>query len=586
MKNKVLTTMLLGAAVPIATGEAAEFIPVGHLPGGETFSMAFDLSADGSTVLGQSDSLEGAQLFRWNIDTGFSAVPSFDPGPAFFPNFFATSISGDGSSVAGYAFTGATLEGLKWDSINGFERIGMLDPQEGGSPMSVGMDISGDGSAIVGYGSAPSTPAIAALLWTSSMGLVSLEYLPDDEPEPFFYSQSFAYGISDDGQTVVGSSSSSKHVERGEQAYRWTQGTGMQPLGFLTGEISSVAYAVSADGSVVVGQSGFSAFRWTPQTGIESIGSFTPSSVSADGNIVVGTAQAEGVATVWTPEDGTQSLQSYLQSKFNLSLPGWQALTEAVAVSADGTVIAGTGINAAGYPEAFIVKTDAPAAETAGVVALTGSASLLLVDPSAQKYGIDPTTGNFHNEIPNLTFTSEADTGTASWTDVQSGEHRVYVKGTLADDYSLDLSFLHADGNSSGANFSGDLLSGGLHVYAALISADTAEGAQYRLVYADTDGDKVEDGSDAVIRSDLRPTLFIGNTDTGLTNHVFPDGRSMNDIIKAVAATAKNHGEFVSRVNALGKQWIGAGILKPNAASAFDLTIAKMSNLKLKPAKR
>src|SRR5688572_16751835 len=336
MKNKVLTTMLLGAVVPIATGEAAEFIPVGHLPGGETFSMAFDLSADGSTVLGQSDSAEGAQLFRWNFDTGFSVVPSFDPGPAFFPNFFATSISGDGSSVAGYAFTGATLEGLKWDAINGFKCIGMLDPQEGGSPMSVGMDISGDGSALVGYGSAPSTPAIAALLWTSSMGLVSLDYLPEDEPEPFFYSQSFAYGISDDGQTIVGSSSSSKHVERGEQAYRWTQGTGMQPLGFLTGEISSVAYAVSADGSVVVGQSGMNAFRWTPESGMEPIGSFTPASVSADGSVVVGTAQAEGVATVWTPEDGTQTLQSYLQSKFNLSLPGWQALTEAVAVSADG----------------------------------------------------------------------------------------------------------------------------------------------------------------------------------------------------------------------------------------------------------
>src|SRR5687768_15163446 len=330
--------------------------------------------------------------------------------------------------------------------------------------MPLGLDISGEGSALVGYGSAPSTPAIAALLWTSSMGLVSLDYLPEDEPEPFFYSQSFAYGISDDGQTIVGSSSSSKHVERGEQAYRWTQGTGMQPLGFLTGEISSVAYAVSADGSVVVGQSGMNAFRWTPESGMEPIGSFTPASVSADGSVVVGTAQAEGVATVWTPEDGTQTLQSYLQSKFNLSLPGWQALTEAVAVSADGNVIAGTGINAAGYPEAFIVKTDAPAADTAGLVALTGSASVLLVDPSAQKYGIDPATGNFHNEIPNLTFASEADTGTASWTEIQSGEHRVYVKAGQADDYSLDLSFLHADGNSSGANFSGDLLSGGLHV--------------------------------------------------------------------------------------------------------------------------
>ena len=71
--------MLLGAAVPMTSSEAAEFIPLGDLPGGTTFSMATDLSADGSTVLGQSDSAEGTQLFRWNLDTGFSILPSFEP---------------------------------------------------------------------------------------------------------------------------------------------------------------------------------------------------------------------------------------------------------------------------------------------------------------------------------------------------------------------------------------------------------------------------------------------------------------------------------------------------------------------------
>ena len=582
--------MLLGAAVPMTSSEAAEFIPLGDLPGGTTFSMATDLSADGSTVLGQSDSAEGTQLFRWNLDTGFSILPSFEPEfGQVGPNFTASSISGDGTSVGGYAWTGAFLEGVKWDPINGFTRMGVLAPEGGGvlMPMSVSVDISADGNAMVGRGTAPSTTSLAAILWTSTMGLVSLEYLPDDAPEPFFTSQSFAWGISDDGHTVVGSSSSTKHMDRGEQAFRWTHGTGMQPLGFLSGQISSAALAVSADGSVVIGESGFNnAFRWTAGTGMEAIGSFTPAAVSADGNVVVGSSTAEGLAMVWTPDGGAQSLVSYLQSQFNLSLPGWQALTDAVAVSADGNVIAGTGINADGFAEAFLVKLGESAADTAGLVALTGSASFLLVDPASQKYGIDPATGNFHNEIPNLTFTSEADTGTASWTDIQSGEHRVYVKGTIADDYSLDLSFLHADGNQSGASFSGDLLAGGLHVYAALIAEDTSVGAEYRLVYADTDGDSVEDGSDAVPRSDLRPTLFIGNVDTGLANHVFPDGRSMNDIINAVAASARNHGEFVSTVNALGREWIGAGILKPNASSTFEFSIARISKLKLRPAKR
>src|SRR5688500_17992422 len=147
MKHKLFSTLLLGATVPVASTSAAEFIPVGDLPGGSTFSMATDLSADGSTVLGCSDSEPGAHLFRWNLETGFSIVPSFDPGPPAFPNFWATSISGDGSALAGYAFTGLYTEGMKWTEADGFTSIGVIPTT---TPSSIAVDISADGNAIAG----------------------------------------------------------------------------------------------------------------------------------------------------------------------------------------------------------------------------------------------------------------------------------------------------------------------------------------------------------------------------------------------------------------------------------------------------
>ena len=66
-----------------------------------------------------------------------------------------------------------------------------------------------------------------------------------------------AYGISADGSVVVGFGDSG---DSGDpvltEAFRWTSGGGIVGLGELPGGgFGSVAYAVSADGGVVVGDS-------------------------------------------------------------------------------------------------------------------------------------------------------------------------------------------------------------------------------------------------------------------------------------------------------------------------------------------
>jgi len=111
------------------------------------------------------------------------------------------------------------------------------------------------------------------------------------------FTYSDAWGVSADGSVAVGNSSSVS----GEQAFRWTQATGMAGLGHLPGGSYSVANGVAANGSVVVGAGSsvnaqyYEAFRWTARGGMTGLGDLpgagfdsVATGVSADGSIVVG----------------------------------------------------------------------------------------------------------------------------------------------------------------------------------------------------------------------------------------------------------------------------------------------------------
>jgi uncharacterized membrane protein len=147
---------------------------------------------------------------------------------------------------------------------------------------------------------------------------------------------------------------------------------GMVGLGDLPGgTVNSAAYNVSADGSVVVGQGNRTffadnlaptgeAFRWT-NDGMVGLGdlpdgdfSSVAYGVSANGAIVVG--QGDGVngkeAFVWTQKGGMQRLFDVLVAGGATGLDGW-TLTGAYSISADGNWVVGSGINPFGTEEAF-----------------------------------------------------------------------------------------------------------------------------------------------------------------------------------------------------------------------------------------
>jgi uncharacterized membrane protein len=165
---------------------------------------------------------------------------------------------------------------------------------------------------------------------------------------------------------------------RPNEALRWTEASGFQLLGDLqTGPAEfriSEAYGISSGGTFVVGgardDDGFDeVFRWDATH--EMVGLGVPptafaagADVSADGSVVVsppGLAADEGnEAFLWDAQRGLRKLEDALDQEYGLDLNGWQ-LSVASAVSDDGRVIAGWGINPGGQREGYVLDLPEPA---------------------------------------------------------------------------------------------------------------------------------------------------------------------------------------------------------------------------------
>jgi probable HAF family extracellular repeat protein len=152
----------------------------------------------------------------------------------------------------------------------------------------------------------------------------------------------------------------------------------MQGLGDVAGgAFNSQAYAVSADGNVVVGHSAIvnndeAPFRWTAATGIVGLNNPTgsvqtfASSVSNDSNTIGGYAyfnapSFHSSAAIWDAAHGTRLMQDALATDYGLTLPGW-TLTSVFAISDDGRTIIGNGTNPAGKTEGWIATVPEPSA--------------------------------------------------------------------------------------------------------------------------------------------------------------------------------------------------------------------------------
>ncbi len=374
----------LGAAAGAALAQPS-FTPLGDLPGGQAYSDAWGVSADGSTVVGSSiisgNIIFGGThaAFRWTEEAGIVDIYSLG-GIGTICRAYAANA--DGTRVVGMADYGVLsptqIVAFIWTSGVGAVEIGDLPGGPSGSARAAARGVSADGAIVAGQGESDfgAEPFRYTVASATFLGL-------GDLPGGKFGGS--AYGISADGLTIVGSSI----TDDGTQSFRWTEPEGMVGIGHLgvpTGITPfSEAYAASADGTVIVGlsrsmassNSGWEAFRWTQAGGMIGLGDLPGGAVlsaaygtTADGSIVVGTAGVQGSCTpfgcqtaprafIWDAPNGLRDLALVLTG-LGLNLTGW-TLTDARGVSADGLVIVGTGINPQGNIEAWRADLGGPA---------------------------------------------------------------------------------------------------------------------------------------------------------------------------------------------------------------------------------
>ncbi len=388
---KFLAVCVVLFAAQETTAAPPSFTGLGDLPGGSFGSSATGVSLDGSIIVGQGSSPtgvafspSGGEAFRWTAAGGMVGLGAF-PGGGFQIHIdgedflsSANGISADGSTIVGNSTTATGGDAFRWTASGGM--IGGLG--------NIGArGVSADGSVVVGVGRSALALGPEATRWTSSGGTVGLGTLPGTFPGRY---RSSAADVSADGSVVVGESLTGIGNTR---AFRWTSGGGMVDLGVLPGgsiSTSSRAYAVSADGSVVVGFSNTplstssGAFRWTSGGGMVVLGDIPSGNfgriangVSADGSVVVGqgnfTGGSQG-AFIWDATNGVRSVQDILANNLGLDLTGWN-LYNAIGVSSDGRTIVGNGINPNGDNEAWVAVVPEPSTFTLAGLGLAAMAA-------------------------------------------------------------------------------------------------------------------------------------------------------------------------------------------------------------------
>lgn len=350
-----LILLFICAGVQLGTCiNAANFIPLGDLPGGMFQSLGYGISANGSVITGSSIGQVGTEAFRWSVTDSMVGLGNIPSASASFSE--ANAVSADGNVIVGRgSSSNGIFEAFRWTTADGMVGLGDL---AGGDFNGDARGVSADGNTVVGW--SDSANGHEAFRWTGGTQMVGLGDLPGGIG---FYSQASA--ASEDGSVVVGLATG----VNGQEAFRWTSGEGMVGLGSLIDTFSfSSASDVSNNGSVIVGESANSfgmssreAFRWTSSGGMIGLGDLPggdfnsrANGVSADGAIVVGRGSSDAgtEAVIWTESGEILRLIDLLMLQGATGLDGWE-LIAVTAISDDKQWIVGIGKNPSGDLEAF-----------------------------------------------------------------------------------------------------------------------------------------------------------------------------------------------------------------------------------------
>jgi probable HAF family extracellular repeat protein len=313
----------------------AAFRGVGILQG-FTSSIAQGISGDGRVVVGFAEDGAGVTMaFRLDWASDAAAVPlGVLPGGV---SSQARAASYDGYAVVGDSESMNGTRGFRWAA----GVLTDLGSWAAGDVASHARDISADGNVVaLDSEGADSTRTVYRRLADGDKALL----LGMEE----------ARGISADGNTLVGNrlGGSGNEAVLGDA-------NGVEGLGALSGDTVAFARALSSDGNVAIGVSGSCGCRgFHSRDGVIDIaeGIERALAVNGDGSVIGGVMVAAscsgGRAAVFEPGPGTRAVACDLLPA-GIIPNGW-SLTSVNAISDDGRVIAGEGINPALAAEGWV----------------------------------------------------------------------------------------------------------------------------------------------------------------------------------------------------------------------------------------
>jgi len=361
-RKRLVASLCLVAGCCVAVNAQSGFVP---LPFTDDIASVESLSGDGSIAVGWfrdgNSFLSPTVGFRWSVAGGYTSLLPQVAGNscfAFGTNFTGSIACGDSgsngvtwSSTSNFAPVLAGVSSRVVDiSGNGLVRITRTQFNTGGAWTGLAalpsphvdpelLRVSADGAQIAatvfrrvqtgssGYGGPIFSNFARIAVYNPASGAWTIvEPLPD-------YENISTLSISADGRVSVGTSTDQEGALP-QRAVRSTDGGLAVSIGALSPADGSTALDVSADGSVIVGRSGSTAF-------------------------------------VWTAADGMRSVQSVLTAN-GVDLGGF-TLTSAKAVSDNGQIVVGTGTDPQGRQRQWMADVSVVCTAVAPIVATTAT---------------------------------------------------------------------------------------------------------------------------------------------------------------------------------------------------------------------
>ena len=239
---------------------------MGFLDQGNKLSRAYSITPDGSMMVGESNSGNYPMATLWEAGVQYPPPLGYMHGATTTTwGTRAWAISADGNLIVG--------EGEYFNQLHAFIKVGDDLLRSINPPNIFGLkaeDVASNGTAVGWRRMSYYSNIYHAFRWRGNLEDVenfnnadNYEDLQTDYPAIEGSASSLAYAVSEDGAVVVGQSQTPMEA-LGEDfnwpAFRWENGQMMQ-LGYLDDNYRlAAAYDITADGSIVVGYSTISLY--------------------------------------------------------------------------------------------------------------------------------------------------------------------------------------------------------------------------------------------------------------------------------------------------------------------------------------